>query len=234
MDQAQINKVEEIIKIKFTNLEILRKAFIHRSYLNETDNVGESNERLEFLGDSILQFLSSEMLYNTYPEFSEGELTNLRSKLVNTNSLAEESARLGYSEFLLISRGEKQTASESKHILANTFESVLGAIYLEHGVEVCREFLKRELFYKTNEILKSGLLKDFKSMFQEFAQEKFSITPTYKVVSEEGPDHQKNFNVAVVVDKKKIAEGTGSSKRNAQQEAAKKALELYDQLPKSQ
>ena len=234
MNDEHLKKIEEILRLTFNNRDNIRKAFIHRSYLNENDEDSESNERIEFLGDSILQFLSSEMLYLKYPTFTEGELTNLRSKIVNTTSLAEESTRLGYSEFLLISRGEKQTASESKHILANTFESVLGSIYIEHGIDVCREFLNRELFYKAEIILNTGILKDYKSLFQEYAQEKFLITPTYSVIKEEGPDHHKNFQIGVYLESKQIAKGTGSSKRNAQQEAAKAALEKYEQLPKSQ
>lgn len=230
MTPESLQKIEELLQVKFGNPEHIKKAFVHRSYLNESDDAGESNERMEFLGDSILQFLSSEFLYKTQLEMPEGELTNLRSRIVNTESLAQESARLGFGEHLLISRGEKKSASESKHLLANTFEAVLGAIYLEKGIDFCREYLHKQLFYKVTEILESGPLKDFKSLFQEYAQEEFEITPTYRVISEDGPDHQKHFEVGAYLKDRLIAKGTGSSKRVAQQEAAKTALKQYKQL----
>ncbi len=225
MEIQDLQKIEKIIGIKFTNPDLLRKAFVHRSYLNESEYTVESNERLEFLGDSILQFLSSAYLYEHYTQMAEGELTNLRSRIVNTESLAEESARLGFGDFLLISKGEKSNVSESRHLLANTFESVLGAIYLEKGILTCQKYLNKQLFHKVEKILESGQLKDFKSLFQEYAQEEFEITPTYKVMTEDGPDHQKSFVVGAYLRERLIATGSGTSKRNAQQEAAKAALQ---------
>ncbi len=225
MTPDQIQKIEQILGLTFKRKKILIRAFIHRSYLNESQEFSEiSNERLEFLGDSVLQFLSSEYLYKKFPDFTEGELTNLRSKIVNTISLAEESARLGFGEFLLISKGEKSSATESKHILANTFESVLGAIYMDKGIKACKDFLEKELFPKVQLIMEHGVLKDYKSLFQEFSQEKYEITPHYKVLTESGPDHNKIFEVAVLLGERNIASGKGSSKRSAQQEAAKEAL----------
>lgn len=219
-------ELQKTIKIKFNNEDILNQAFIHRSYLNESDEENSnSNERLEFLGDAVLQFLTSEYIYNKYNEFPEGEMTNLRSRLVNTESLAEESARLNLSEYLQISKGERETASASSYILADTFESLLGAIYLDKGIDACRTFLDENLFYKTEGIIEEGDLKDPKSLYQELAQEKHNITPTYKVISDSGPDHQKTFKVGVYLGSKLIAEGEGPSKRKAQQNAAQNALE---------
>lgn len=225
MQQTDLTTIQNLLDINFKNTNLLVKAFTHRSYLNETDDqTTESNERLEFLGDSILQFLSSKKLFELLPNYDEGLLTNLRSKIVNTNSLAQESTRLGLGQFLLISKGEKSTATSSKHILANTFEALLGAIFLEKGLDTCQKFLDTNLFYKIQTIIDTGLLKDYKSMYQELAQEKYSITPNYKVLSEIGPDHQKTFEIAVYLDKDQIAKGQGSSKRIAQQEAAYNAL----------
>ena len=222
-----IEEVEAVLKITFTNKGLIEKALTHRSYLNEnTEGIAESNERLEFLGDAVLQFLSSEYIFKRYSDFKEGDLTNLRSKIVNTESLAKESLRLKLGEHLLISRGEKETAKESNYILANTFEATVGAIYLDQGIEVCREFVHRELFYKADKIIKRGNLKDAKSLYQEITQEKYSITPTYKLIEDEGPDHNKLFKVGVYLDKELVAEGEGTSKRKAQQDAAEDALAI--------
>ncbi len=224
--------IEKILKIKVKDINLYTTAFTHRSYLNETkdDSVKESNERLEFLGDAVLQFLTSEMIYKNYPEFPEGQLTNLRSKLVNTESLAEESKRLGFSKFVLVSKGEKETVKTSNYILADLFEAVLGAIYLDRGIGVCREYLTRELFYKCDDIVNSGKLKDAKSLYQEYTQEKLGITPHYKLLKSEGPDHHKTFTVGVYLGDNLISEGKGSSKRKAEREAAQKALERVNDL----
>ena len=213
------------IKINFKDLEIYKNALVHRSFINETDEEIESNERLEFLGDAVLQYISSSHLYKNYDEFTEGELTNLRSKIVNTESLAEEAKRLQLYQHLLISKGEKEVASSSDHILANTFEAFIGAIYLDTGINQAKKFLENELFYKINEIVNSGSLKDSKSLYQEFAQEKYNITPVYKVILEQGPDHDKEFVIGVFLADQLIAQGEGSSKRKAQQQAAENALQ---------
>lgn len=213
------------INVDFSDMAILDQAFIHRSYLNESsEETNQSNERLEFLGDAVLQFLTSEYIYKNLNDYTEGQLTNLRSRLVNTDSLAEESSRLGLSQYLQISKGEKETASESNYILADTFEALLGAIYLDQGIDKCREYLVTNLFYKTQEIIDEGELKDPKSLYQEQAQEKHGVTPSYRLISDEGPDHQKTFTVGVFLNDKLIAKGDGSSKRKAQQVAAHNAL----------
>jgi len=221
-----LTKLQKNLKIKFTDEHILQTALTHRSYLNEnTSYKGLSNERLEFLGDAILQFLSSDFIYDQYDDYPEGELTNLRSKLVNTESLAEEALRLKLGEYLLISKGEKEIATSSIHILANTFEAVVGAIYINIGLDECKKFVLKELLYKTDRIIQNGDLKDSKSLYQEYTQEKHGITPTYKVLKDSGPDHDKTFTIGVYLNQDLIAKGEGSSKSRAQQDAAQKALE---------
>jgi len=201
-------------------------AFIHRSYLNEhSDPSLESNERLEFLGDAVLQFLSSEYLYNKYPQRPEGELTAIRSALVCTTSLAEESKKIGYGNQLKLSVGEEETGGREKdYILANTFEAVLGALYLEEGIKACRVFLEEGLLTKTEKIIKEKKYIDFKSHFQEVAQAKLGITPNYKVLKEWGPDHEKTFAVAVFIGNKEWGRGEGGSKHRAEIAAAKDGL----------
>jgi ribonuclease-3 len=223
-----LENLEKNLGIEFKDKNLLTKALIHRSYLNEASDIEESNERLEFLGDAILQFLSSEFLYQSYKDLGEGDLTNIRSKIVNTISLAEESARFDAGNYILISRGEKETARESSSILANVFEAILGALYLDQGIDVCREYLHKRLFYKVEEVVKSGSLKDPKSLYQEIAQEKYFVTPQYKIITEEGPDHNKTFVSAVFINEKEIARGEGSSKRKAEQEAAQNALKTLN------
>ena len=171
-----------------------------------------------------MQYLTSEHIFKGYDSYPEGELTNLRARLVNTVSLAEESSRLGLSDYLFISNGEKEIASESNHILANTFEATIAAIYLDQGMQVCSDFVNKELLYKTEDIVQKGELKDPKSLFQEISQEKFLTTPNYKLIEDDGPDHDKTFIVGAYIAKKLIAEGKGSSKRKAEQDAAENAL----------
>ncbi len=220
-------KLEKALGIKFDNPAHLKKALVHRSYLNETEDtdVKESNERLEFLGDAILQFLSSEFLFTTYPAFGEGDLTNLRSKIVNTEALAGESKKLNIPDYLLISRGERQTAYVSSSILANTFEAILGAIYLDKGLEECRKFLNARLFYLADEILQAGHLKDAKSLYQELSQENHSVTPTYRVIEDQGPDHNKTFTVGVFLNDKLVATGTGPAKKTCRTNGGSKCPE---------
>lgn len=222
--ETQLADYLQSLDIKFNDLDIYKNSLVHRSFINETDEEIESNERLEFLGDAVLQYISSSHLYRNFADFTEGELTNLRSKIVNTESLAEESKRLQLYQHLSISKGEKEVASSSDHILANTFEAFIGAIYLDTGINQAKKFLERELFYKVDNIVTTGSLKDSKSLYQEFAQEKYNITPVYKVILEQGPDHDKEFIIGVFLDDKLIAQGEGSSKRKAQQSAAENAL----------
>jgi len=213
--------------------DLLQTAFTHRSYLNEHRSYkNPSNERLEFLGDAILQFLISEFLYSQYPEEQEGVLTSYRAATVCTPSLAAESQRLGYGEKLLLSKGEEASGGRTKeYILANTFEAVLGAMYLENlDINLCREYLTKELFYKITDIVAEKSYKDFKSQFQEIAQEKHGATPLYKVLKEWGPDHDKRFLVGVYLGKEQIAEGVGNSKQRAEQEAARLGLEKWGEI----
>ncbi len=220
-------KLENLLGLKFTNQELVKTAFTHRSYLNEHhDYKNPSNERLEFLGDAVLQFLSSEHLYQTYTTQPEGTLTNYRAALVCTTSLAEESRKMGFGEFLLLSNGEEASGGRGReYILANTFEAVLGLIYLELGIDTCREYLKKNLFYKVQGIVDEHKYKDFKSGFQEAAQAKYGVTPSYRVIEDWGPDHNKTFKVGVFVNDKQLGVGEGSSKQRAEQSAAKNGMD---------
>jgi len=226
----ELSELENIIGREFKDVEILRTALTHRSYLNEHNRYpNPSNERLEFLGDAILQFLTSEYLYGNYPSEPEGVLTNYRAAIVCTKSLGEESARLNFGKFLLLSHGEEASGGRAKeYILANTFEALLGAIYLDsHDLSFCREYLKKNLFYKIIRIVESEGFKDYKSHFQEVAQEEKGITPVYKVIKDWGPDHEKHFVVGVFLDSEEVAFGEGSSKQRAEQAAALNALEKW-------
>ena len=220
-------KLENLLGLKFTNQELVKTAFTHRSYLNEHhDYKNPSNERLEFLGDAVLQFLSSEHLYQTYTTQPEGTLTNYRAALVCTTSLAEESRKMGFGEFLLLSNGEEASGGRGReYILANTFEAVLGLIYLELGIDTCREYLKKNLFYKVQGIVDEHKYKDLKSGFQEAAQAKYGVTPSYRVIEDWGPDHNKTFKVGVFVNDKQLGVGEGSSKQRAEQSAAKNGMD---------
>jgi ribonuclease-3 len=220
-------KVQEILKTKLENENLFKISFTHRSYLNEhPEYTNESNERLEFLGDAVLQLLSSEFLYNHYKKSPEGDLTNFRSSVVCTPSIAAEARRLGYGEMLLLSNGEESTGGrEREYILANTFEAVLGALYIEKGLDVCKEFVERELLYKVEGVINEEEYKDAKSVFQESAQDRYGVTPQYKILDSWGPDHEKIFRVGVYLDKDLWGEGQGKSKQKAEQDAAEKALE---------
>ena len=220
--------LEKKLGFKFKNKDLLTQAFCHRSYLNENPDFPlEHNERLEFLGDAALELVVTGYLYQKYPKKSEGELTNWRASLVNAKMLSEIAKDLDFNDFLLLSRGEaKELGKARQYILANTFEALIGAIYLDQGYEACEDFIKKYLTVKLSEIIKKGLFKDTKSRFQEEAQERVGITPTYKVLDEWGPDHAKHFIIGVFLDKELVAKGEGSSKQEAEEEAAKNALEV--------
>jgi len=228
MMMKKFEKFEKEIGVNFKNKDLLTQAFCHRSYLNEnTDFNLSNNERLEFLGDAVLELIITENLYVNQPEKSEGELTNWRAALVNTNMLSKIAGELGYNDFLLLSKGEEKEKGKARQcILANTFEAVLGAIYLDQGIEVCRKFIEKNLLKELSNIEKNELFKDDKSRFQEESQERAGITPIYKVLGEEGPDHDKVFTIGVFLDKELVAKDTGSSKQEAEIKAAKKALEV--------
>ena len=224
--------LEKILESGISNKQLFVTAFTHRSFLNEhLDYKNPSNERLEFLGDSVLQLLSSEFLFANFPEAPEGDLTNYRAAIVCTTSLAEESKRLGYGKFLFLSNGEESTGGRDReYILANTFEAVLGALFLEKGIDFCRKFVKKELLYKINEIVKKQAYKDAKSLFQEASQERFSLTPEYRVIESWGLDHEKTFKVGAYLDNKLRSTGEGKSKQKAEQQAALEALDKLEKL----
>ncbi|MEA2020738.1 MAG: ribonuclease III [Patescibacteria group bacterium] len=224
-----LEKLEKKIDLTFKNKTLARNAFVHRSYLNEhPDFELSSNERLEFLGDAVLELATSEKLFRKYPNKPEGNLTNIRAALVCTVSLAEESKRLGLGNYLFLSKGEDDSGGrEREYILANTFEAFLGAIYLDQGYKTCQNFLEKNLFYKVDEIVKNRKYKDAKSTLQEIAQEEQGITPTYKVLEEWGPDHAKNFRMGVFLNDKQIGGGEGNSKQEGEQAAAQDALERW-------
>ncbi len=217
---------EEKLGINFTNKDLLIQAFVHRSYLNENPDFGlDQNERLEFLGDAVLELVVTEFLYKEYPQKAEGELTNWRAALVNAKMLTQVAEELGFNDFLLLSRGEtKELGKARQYILANTFEALVGALYLDSGYQVCDTFLKKYLIGHLPEIITSGSYKDAKSHFQEQAQEKDGITPAYKIMKEWGPDHKKKFTVGVYLHDTLVTEGEGYSKQEAEEAAARAAL----------
>lgn len=211
---------------KFNNQDLFKQAFVHRSFLNEAKENLESNERLEFLGDSILSFIVSEHLYKSYPEFDEGILTNLRSLVVNTKSLAKTARNLGFGEHLLLSKGEEESKGrENESILANTFEAVIGALYLDQGIDAVKVFLFEVLIPDVAEYVEKRVFKDPKSLLQEHVQSKKQNSPVYKVLHEEGPAHAKQFTIGVYVENELVGEGQGKSKQEAEEQAAEQALE---------
>lgn len=218
--------LEEILDVVFTDKTLLLSAITHRSYLNEHRNATQDhNERLEFLGDAVLELVVTDYLFKTYADKPEGELTAIRAALVNTVSLSATSEALGVNQYLLMSKGEaKDEGRARQYILANVFEAFIGAIYLDRGFDVARTFIARELFGKTDEIVRKKLWQDAKSRFQELGQEHSSVTPTYQLMSQSGPDHDRVFTVGVFLRQEKIAEGEGRSKQEAEQAAAEKAL----------
>lgn len=211
--------------VSFSNPTLLKTAFTHRSYLNETKVEGEHNERLEFLGDAVLELVVTDHLYRAYPDTTEGNLTAYRAALVNAAILGDIAGTLGMNECLLLSKGEaKDTGRARATILANTFEAVVGALYLDQGYDAAARFIETHVLSKTNEVVQSGAWRDAKSSFQEFAQATYGLTPRYEVLRSEGPDHDKRFVVSVAVGDIAVAEGTGRSKQEAEQHAAERAL----------
>lgn len=219
---------KEYLGGEFKNLEVLIVAFTHRSYLNEhKKSASEHNERLEFLGDAVLELVVTEFLYTNYSE-PEGILTNWRSSLVRTESISAAGARLGVEPLLRLSRGEKHGTERARaQILANAFEAIIGALYLERGFEACRTFITENILSTFDDILKTGSWMDPKSRLQEIVQGQVGATPSYRVLSEEGPDHEKEFTVGVYINDKLVGKGTGPSKQTAQVSAATAALKKY-------
>lgn len=225
----QINKLEQNIEIEFSNKLLLETSVTHRSYLNEHRDVPEHNERLEFLGDAVLELIVSDYLYRKFADRAEGELTSFRSALVRTDSLAESAKKLKIGEYLRLSRGEEESGGREKdYLLANAFEAILGAIYLDKGYEKARDFVYRTLIPKLAEIVEYRLDIDNKTKIQELAQSEYKTTPTYEVIDEQGPDHDKTFTVVVKIDDKIIGKGTGSSKQKAEEKAAEVGIEYIE------
>lgn len=217
----------ERLGVKYNDQSLLDTALTHRSYLNENKSIKEHNERLEFLGDAVLELVTTEYLYKNYPN-PEGELTNWRSALVKTETISDVSRELGVEEYLLMSKGESKSFGRSRQLLlANAFEAIAGSIYLDQGFEAVRDFITKNLLGRLDYIIEEKLYIDPKSEFQELAQEREGITPRYEVISEEGPDHDKKFLVGVFVGETKWGEGTGSSKQAAQQAAAISAVKKF-------
>jgi ribonuclease-3 len=225
-----LDELSKKLGVKFNNTDLLKTAVTHRSYLNEHRSYKlEHNERLEFLGDAVLELVVTEYLYKNFPKNQEGEMTNWRAALVNGEMLARIAKKLGVEDFLMMSRGEaKDTGRARQYLLANAFEAITGAMYLdqkEKGYEVCQKFIMENVLSELPEIIEKKLYMDPKSRFQEEAQDKSGITPSYRVVSESGPDHDKKFVVGVYLEEEKVAEGEGNSKQEAQRQAAEKGLE---------
>ncbi len=221
------NEFANNIGYPFNNVDILREAFTHRSYLNEHRGISWfHNERLEFLGDAVLELVITEYLYNKYTKENEGRLTAYRSALVNTNSISDAASELKMGDYLLLSKGEARDTGRARlAILANTFEAVTGAIFLDQRFEQAKKFVKSILVPKLDSIIEGRLWQDAKSNFQEQAQEHVGITPRYTTIREIGPDHEKVFEIGVYLGDELVATGQGKSKQDAEQLAAKSALE---------
>ncbi len=226
MLKTTLSDLEKILGTTFKNPDLLAEALTHKSNLNEDAKIKESNERLEFLGDSVLSLLTSTELYQNFPSYPEGKLTNLRSILVRTQTLGKVSQKLRLGEFLLMSKGEEHSGGRTNlSLLADTFEAVIGAMYLDSGLESVKKFLEKNLFSQIETLLTDKSTFDYKSRLQEVTQNKERLAPTYQVMREEGPDHNKTFTVAVLAGNIHLATGIGKTKQEAQQEAARIALE---------
>ncbi|MFH1855529.1 MAG: ribonuclease III [bacterium] len=221
---TKLEGLEKEMGIDFKNKQLLNKAFVHRSFLNENNTANESNERLEFLGDAVLELIITEFLYEKYKK-NEGELTAIRSALVRGKNLSDIADTLGLYDYLLLSIGEKKSSQKAKSlILANTLEALIGAIYLDQGYETAKQFIIENVASNVDTVLRERLYIDSKSELQEKVQEIHKLTPHYKVIKEKGPDHNKNFTSGVFVGEDLVTEGEGSSKNLAEQDAATKAL----------
>lgn len=219
-----IAQLEKILNITYKNKHLIASAFVHRSYLNESKEFNQSNERLEYLGDAIIDHITSLHLYLKYPEFQEGMLTSIRAAMVNTTMLAIIAKEIGLDAYLKISTGEK--GKENQSILADLTEAFIGAIYLDQGEDVTRSILEKYLFPKAQEIIATSSYKDSKSILQQEAQSRFKKLPKYTLTSSKGPDHNKIFTMMVEIANKKYASGSGKSKQSAQEEAARLTLEM--------
>lgn len=221
-----LSSLEKIIGIKFKNPDLLQQALVHRSYLNENPDFSlTDNERLEFLGDAVLEMVVTEYLYQNYPN-PEGDLTNWRAALVNAKMLSEIADKFKINDYLFLSRGEaKDNGRARSYILANAFEALIGAVYLDQGYEMAKEFIEKSILKELSRIIRQKLYHDPKSRFQEEAQERVGITPTYEVLKEWGPDHAKQFIVGVYLAEELVAQGQGASKQESQEKAAQAGLD---------
>ncbi len=221
-----LNELQDKIGVHFQNEELLELAFVHKSYVNEHPEVAGYNERLEFLGDAVLELAVTDFLYHNYPDQPEGQLTNWRSALVKGKNLARVSRSLGLGEYLLLSRGEELSGGRVKdYILANTQEALIGAIYLDKGFEMANQFILRNIVILLDEIIAQGLNIDAKSRIQELAQDRLGVTPRYELLNESGPDHEKTFEMGVYFGETLAGQGNGPSKQEAEQAAAKNGLQ---------
>ena len=224
--QDSLENLQKILKVTFTDKTHLLSAITHRSYLNEhREATWDHNERLEFLGDAVLELVITDYLFKKYADKPEGELTAVRAALVNTVSLAQASEKMGVNDYLLMSKGESKDMGRARqYILANTFEACIGAIYVDQGYDAAATFIAEHLYSKTDAIVKNRLWQDAKSRFQELAQEHASVTPNYETLSQEGPDHDRVFTVGVYLKNELVAEGKGRAKQEAEQMAAEAAI----------
>ena len=227
MSTLNFKTFEEAAGVAFNDVGLLRQAFTHRSYINEhRGELAGHNERLEFLGDAVLELVSTHFLYTKFPEKHEGDLTAYRAALVNATTCAEVATELGMNDYLLLSRGEaKDTGRARGVLLANAFEALIGAVYLDQGYDAARDFIHAHLLPKIDDIIKKRLWQDAKSTLQEKSQEMQGVTPSYSVLEETGPDHDKQFIVGVYVAEKLLAKGSGKSKQEAEQSAARAAID---------
>ena len=226
MKEKEFDGFEKLIGMEFKDKDLLKQAFTHRSFLNEHKSLkGKHNERLEFLGDAVLELVITHYLYDEYPDKNEGDLTSIRSALVNAQTCAEVAKKLDVNDHLLLSRGEaKDVGRARQYILANALEAIIGAIYIDLGYEKARDFILKNIAPMTEQIVKEQLWADAKSKFQEKAQDVEGITPSYKTIKEVGPDHDKKFTVGVFLGDTLVSEGSGDSKQDAEQSAARHAL----------
>lgn len=226
MMENKLSSLEKKIGVVFEDKVLLNLALVHRSYTNESKEVKEHNERLEFLGDAVLELITTEFLFAEFPEKPEGELTNHRSALVKGDHLAKVAKRLGLGKYLHLSKGEEASGGRKKeYILANAVEALIGAMYLDKGYEAVKRFVYKYILVDLDEIMQNKLYIDAKSCFQEMAQERRAVTPTYEMIKESGPDHAKIFVMGAYLGEEKVSEGKGSNKQSAEQEAARRALE---------
>lgn len=221
------SSLEKEIGVKFKDIDLLKQSVVHRSYLNEHPQFGlHHNERLEFLGDAVLEIIVTEHLFKNYPDTPEGDLTNWRASLVNSKMLAIVAREIGLEKYLYLSKGETKDGNSKarQYILANAVEAIIGAIYLDQKIKAARKFIEKYILSKLENILSNKLYLDPKSKFQEKAQEIFKVTPTYRVLEEDGPDHDKTFVVGLYLNDQLVATGEGSSKQEAQVDAAEKGI----------